>query len=357
MLADLPTAPWFRRVLVAALILGIVLLTFSVLQPFIVPLIWGAILAYVSWPLQQRLERLLRRRAGLAALLTTLIVTLAIVVPLVWLILMLRVEAVDAYARVQTFLAGKPTLPPALRELPWIGAWAQDMLRQLSADPAAIKEQFVMTLEQSSVEVSKLIGGVGRNVAKLFFAVLSMFFLLRDGPRLVREARAVLEGILGPRVHDYLDAIGATTQAVVYALILGAIAQGTVAGIGYFFAGVEAPVLMGAITVLIALIPFGAPLVWGSLALWLLVTGNLGPGIFLLLWGLLAVSWVDNLVRPMVISNATRMPFLLVVFGVLGGVLAFGLVGLFIGPVLLAVSLAIWREWLEEHQRKDAPNP
>ncbi|HEV8332047.1 MAG TPA: AI-2E family transporter [Steroidobacteraceae bacterium] len=357
MLADLPTAPWFRRVLVAALILGIVLLTFSVLQPFIVPLIWGGILAYVSWPLQQRLERVLRKRASLAALLTTLIVTLAIVVPLVWLILMVRVEAVEAYARVQAFLASKPSLPPALRELPWIGAWAEDMLRQLSADPAAIKEQFVMTLEQSSVEVSKLIGGVGRNAAKLFFAVLSMFFLLRDGPRLVREARAILEGILGPRVHDYLDAIGATTQAVVYALILGAIAQGTVAGIGYFFAGVEAPVLMGALTVLIALIPFGAPFVWGTLALWMLVNGNVGHGIFLLVWGVLVVSWVDNLVRPMVISNATRMPFLLVVFGVLGGVLAFGLVGLFIGPVLLAVSLAIWREWLEEHQQQEASTP
>jgi predicted PurR-regulated permease PerM len=355
MLADLPTAPWFRRVLVAALILGIVLLTFSVLRPFVVPLIWGAILAYVSWPLQQRIVRAVRGRNGLASLLTTLLVTAAIVVPLVWLILMVRVEAVTAYAKVQTFLASKPSLPPALRDLPWIGAWAQDMLQQLSADPTAIREQLVLTLEQSSVEMSKLIGGVGRNVAKLFFAVLSMFFLLRDGPRLVREARAILEGILGPRVHDYLDAIGATTQAVVYALILGAIAQGTVAGIGYFAAGVEAPVLMGAITVLIALIPFGAPLVWGSLALWMLVNGNLGPGIFLLVWGLLVVSWVDNLVRPMVISNATRMPFLLVVFGVLGGVLAFGLVGLFIGPVLLAVSLAIWREWLEEHQQKEAP--
>jgi predicted PurR-regulated permease PerM len=353
MLADLPTAPWFRRVLVAGLILGIVLLTFSVLQPFIVPLIWGGILAYVSWPLQKRMERVLRQRVGLAAVLTTLIVTLAIVVPLVWLILMVRVEAVDAYARVQAFLASKPTLPPSLRELPWIGAWAQDMLQQLSADPTAIQQQLVLTLEQSSIEMSKLIGGVGRNVAKLFFAVLSMYFLLRDGPRLIREARAILEGILGPRVHDYLDAIGATTQAVVYALILGAIAQGAVAGIGYFFAGVEAPVLMAAITALIALIPFGAPLVWGSLALWMLVNGNVGHGIFLLVWGALVVSWVDNLVRPMVISNATRMPFLLVVFGVLGGVLAFGLVGLFIGPVLLAVSLAIWREWLEEHQQKD----
>jgi predicted PurR-regulated permease PerM len=353
MLADLPTAPWFRRLLVAALILGIVLLTFSVLRPFVVPLIWGAILSYVSWPLQQRIVRWVRGRKGLAALLTTMLVTLAIVVPLVWLVLMVRVEAVNGYAKVQAFLASKPSLPPALHDLPWIGAWAQGMLEQLSADPTAIREQLVMTLEQSSIEMSKLIGGVGRNAAKLFFAVLSMFFLLRDGPRLVREARAILEGILGPRVHDYLDAIGATTQAVVYALILGAIAQGTVAGIGYFFAGVEAPVLMGAITVLVALIPFGAPLVWGSLALWMLVNGHVGHGIFLMVWGLLIVSWVDNLVRPMVISNATRMPFLLVVFGVLGGVLAFGLVGLFIGPVLLAVSLAIWREWLEEHQQKE----
>jgi predicted PurR-regulated permease PerM len=353
MLADLPTAPWFRRVLVAALILGILLLTFSVLQPFVVPLIWGGILAYVSWPLQQRFVRALGGRNGLASLLTTLLVTLAIVVPLVWLILMVRVEAVAAYGKVQTFLASKPTLPQSLRDLPWIGVWAQDMLQQLSADPTAISEQVLLTMEQSSVEVTKLIGGVGRNVAKLFFAVLSMFFLLRDGPRLMREARAILEGILGPRVHDYLDAIGATTQAVVYALILGAIAQGAVAGIGYWIFGVEAPALMGALTVLIALIPFGAPFVWGSLSLWMLVTGNVWSGVGLLLWGVLLVSWMDNIVRPLVISNATRMPFLLVVFGVLGGVLAFGLVGLFIGPVLLAVSLAIWREWLEEHQQKE----
>jgi predicted PurR-regulated permease PerM len=352
MLADLPTAPWFRRLLVAGLILGILLLTFSVLQPFIVPLIWGAILAYVSQPLNQRILRLVRGRAGVAALLTSVLVTLAIVVPLVWLILMVRTEALDAYTRVQGFLASKPSLPPALRELPWIGVWADELLQQLVADPKAISQQFVLAMEQSSVEVSRLIGGVGRNVAKLFFAVLSMFFLLRDGPRLMREARAILEGILGPRVHDYLDAVGATTQAVVYALILGAIAQGVVAGIGYWIFGVEAPALAGALTVLIALIPFGAPVVWGSLSIWMLVTGNIWSGVGLLLWGLLLVSWMDNIVRPLVISNATRMPFLLVVFGVLGGVLAFGLVGLFIGPVLLAVSLAIWREWLEEHQEK-----
>jgi predicted PurR-regulated permease PerM len=103
------------------------------------------------------------------------------------------------------------------------------------------------------------------------------------------------------------------------------------------------------------LIPFGAPLVWGSLGIWLLLTGKVGDGVTLLLWGLLVVSWVDNIVRPLVISSATRMPFLLVVFGVLGGVLAFGLVGLFIGPVVLAVALALWREWLQHRPVRGGP--
>lgn len=353
MLADLPTAPWFRRLLVAGLILGILLLTFSVLQPFIVPLIWGGILAYVSWPMHLRVLRMVRNRSSVASLITTLIVAVIIVVPLVWLILLLRVEAIAAYAEVQAFLASKPVLPPAIRDLPYIGAQVQEILNQLAADPTAIRGQAMLLMEQSSVEVSRLIGGVGRNVAKLFFALLSMYFLLRDGSRLMREARAVLEGILGPRVHDYLDAAGATTQAVVYALMLGALAQGAAAGIGYWIFGVDAPVLMGAVTVMIALIPFGAPMVWGSLAAWMLVKGDVWNGVGLILWGLVLVSWVDNIVRPLVISNATRMPFILVVFGVLGGVLAFGLVGLFIGPVLLAVSLAIWGEWLEEHSTKD----
>jgi predicted PurR-regulated permease PerM len=350
MLADLPTAPWFRRVLVAGLLLGILLLTFSVIEPFLVPLIWGAILAYVSWPAHIRILRGTRGRESLAAGLTTAGVSLLIIIPIVWLVILLRAEASSAYAHVQAFLASKPILPQRIRDLPWLGSWAQDLLTRLSQNPTAISEQLVATMEQSSVEVTRVIGGLGRNVAKMFFAVLSMFFLLREGPRIASETRSVLEGILGPRVGNYIEAVGNTTQAVVYALVLGALAQGLVAGLGYWLFRVEAPALLGALTVLVAFIPFGAPIVWGSLSIWNLVTGNLWTGIALALWGMIVVSWVDNIVRPMVISNATRMPFLLVVFGVLGGVLAFGLVGLFIGPVLLAVSLAIWREWLEEHR-------
>jgi len=349
MLADLPTSPWFRRLLVAGLLLGVALLTFTVLRPFIVPLIWGAILAYVAWPAHQRSLKLMRGHSGFAAVLTTALVTLALIVPLVWLIMLLRIEVTDAYTQVRQFLASKPTLAPSLRELPWLGPWFEQTLQRLTSDPAAVGEQLLGLMERSSMEVTRLIGGVGRNLAKLLFAVFSLFFLLRDGPRVWNETRAILVGILGAEVDDYLDAIGSTTQAVVYALILGALAQGAVAGVGYAIFGVQAPMLMGALTMMTALLPFGAPIVWGSLAAWSLLTNHLWQGVGLVVWGLVVVSWVDNVVRPMVISNATRMPFLLVVVGVLGGVLAFGLVGLFIGPVLLAVSLAIWREWLEHH--------
>lgn len=101
-----------------------------------------------------------------------------------------------------------------------------------------------------------------------------------------------------------------------------------------------------AVTALVALIPFGTPLVWGAAAMWLLFSGQTTAGIGLLLWGVLVVSWVDNIVRPIMLSRGSDIPFILALFGVLGGLAAFGLVGLFLGPVILAVALAVWREWL-----------
>lgn len=350
MLADLPITPWFRRVIVAAVMLGILLLTYMVLQPFLVPSIWAAILAYVSWPLHIRVCRIIRRRQTLAALVTTLIISAVIVVPIGWLAFSFQDEVVKGYHEVEQLLATKPALPTTLRDLPLVGPWLSLHWDELTADPTALKTNLQLWANNSATELSGVVGGVGRNLAKLFIALFAMFFFLRDGARFFSQFRSVLEGMLGSAVRDYLKAIGDTTQAVVYALVLAAVTQGLAAGIGYWAAGISAPVLLGALTALVALIPFGTPIVWGSLSMWLIVTGHLGAGLGLAAWGIVVVSWVDNVVRPLVISNATRMPFILVVFGVLGGVIAFGLVGLFIGPVVLAVSLAIWREWLEHRQ-------
>ena len=354
MLTELSTSTWFRRVVVAAILAGILLLTYTILKPFLVPLIWAAILAYVSWPLHLRVLKAVRQRVVIAALLSTLVLGAVLLVPLVWLTVLMRSELLVAYQEVQRLLATHPQLPAAVQNVPGVGSWLQEQVSTLAADPQGLRQLMQDLLQQSSTEITTVVGGVGRNVAKLFFALLSLFFFLRDGPHLLRELRALLTGMLGPRANDYLEAAGDMTKAVVYALVLAAIAQGTVAALGYWIVGLPAAALLGAVTAVTALIPFGAPLVWGSLSIWLMLTGHGGAGIALFLWGLLAVSWVDNIVRPLVISNATRMPFLLVVFGVLGGVVAFGLVGLFIGPVVLAITIAIWREWREHppHTKK-----
>ena len=157
-----------------------------------------------------------------------------------------------------------------------------------------------------------------------------------------------MEKVIGPRIHHYMDTISETTRAVVYGVGLTAIAQAILAGLSYVVAGVPNPMVLTIATFLLALIPFGTPVAYGSVALWLFSQGQTVEAIGVFAWGVCIVSTSDNVIRPLVISGATQIPFLLIMFGVLGGVASFGLVGLFIGPVILAVILAIWREWLHE---------
>lgn len=346
---DLVAAPWLRRLIVAALLIGLVSLSFQVLQPFIVPVVWAAILAYVTWPAYQRLLTALAGRRTLAATLMTLALTAAVILPTAWLITLLRAEAVNLYREFAAVLANDgPRLPDALLRLPWIGEWLREVSERMANNPRALGDEIRLLIDRSFDEVRLILGGVGRNVVKLLIAVVSLFFLYRDGRSFAGQVTRVLEQLLGERVHSYLTAIGQTVKAVVYGLVLAALAQGSLAGLGYWAAGFEAPVFLAALTTLAALIPFAVPFVWGGAGVWLLATGKTAAGIALLIWGATAVSWIDNVVRPLVISNQTRIPFLLVMFGVLGGLAAFGFVGLFVGPVILAVLIAIWREWLHE---------
>lgn len=347
-MAEFVSAPWFRPLIVAILLAGVVFLSFQVLQPFIVPLIWAGILAYVTWPIYLRLLGVLHGRRVLGALIMTLALTAAVILPTIWLISILRVEVVNAYHEVAALLAKGPALPEGLLKLPWIGAWLREMAGRMATDPSALGAEIRQLVDRSFGELVQVAGGLGRNVLKLLITILSLFFMYRDGYRLAGQVARVLEQILGERVHHYLAAIGITVKAVVYGLVFAALAQGIFAGLGYWAVGMDAPVFLGALTTMSALIPFAVPLVWGSIGLYLLLTGKTVAGIALLIWGATVVSWVDNVVRPLVISNATRIPFLLVMFGVLGGLAAFGLVGIFAGPVVLAVLIAIWREWLSE---------
>lgn len=338
-----------RRTILILLLGGLLVLTYSVLQWFLVPVAWAAIMAYATWPLYARIRRLLGGRATLSATLMTLLLLAAFGLPLLWLTVMLRSELIAAYTLVAEYLAqGPQPLPDFVQTIPWLGEWLQQTLDHLARNPATLREQIGQWGEQRTSELLELLGGFGRNAVKLGLALVTVLFLYRDGESLLAQVRRILVRFIGERLEGYLSAVGATTKAVVYGLVLTALAQGALAGLGYWVAGVQAPVLLAALTALVALIPFGTPFVWGSIGVWLLINGETAAGLGLLAWGTLVVSWVDNLIRPLVISSASRIPFLLVMFGVLGGLAAYGLIGLFVGPVILAVVMAVWREWLEE---------
>lgn len=348
MTEDLASAPWLRRLLTAAALALLVLLGFRVMEPFIVPLVWAGILAYVTWPGYARVLRLCRGRSVAAALLMTALVTLAVIVPLAWLAVVLRVEMVRAFHEVQSLLSGGVRLPSLLLKIPWLGDQLQDLTTRAAQDPHALGGELKAVTDHSFDQIAHVIGGIGRNVIKLLLSVLSLFFLYRGGVRLAGQMAQALEQLLGSRAHDYLEHIGQTVKAVVYGLVLAALVQGVLVGLGYWLAGVGAPVFLAALTTVCGLIPFAAPAIWIGIVLWLFVKGSTVAGVALFIWGALVMSWTDHMVRPFLISREAEIPFLVVIFGVLGGLAAFGLVGLFVGPVILAVLLAIWREWLLE---------
>jgi predicted PurR-regulated permease PerM len=345
-------SPLARRVAAFGFLVFIFGLTFWVLSPFFVSLAWAGILAYVTWPLHQRLLQRLPKYDNLVALLMTLGVAATLLLPLVWLMFAVAMDVAAVTATFKQLMAqGLPPLPLAIRTWPG-GAWLALQYHRVEADPVWLRAQIDVLGLTDTASLKALAGGVGRIAAKFGLAVFALFFLYRHGVSVLAQFRGVATRWLGQAARGYIQSVGVTVRAVVFGIVLTALAQGVLAGLGYWVAGLPAPALWGVITALVSLIPFIGPVVWIGLSLALLAHGETQAALGLFLWGALVVSWVDNLIRPLVISGPTQIPFLLVFLGVLGGIKAFGLIGLFLGPVLLAVSVAIWREWLV-HTRPD----
>jgi Ca2+-transporting ATPase len=345
-----------RQLIPGILLAGLLLLGFMVLREFLLTLAWALIIAYVVWPAYRYLRRQLKGNATLSAALMTGIIATAIFLAVYWLVAMLQDEFKNAYQiLISGFSQDSYRLPDFIRRIPWLGSTAQEWLGRVTADRGKAMAQFADWAQQWSGEFAKFLGNIGRYVMKLGVVLVTVFFCFRDGDNAVRQLHKGLVRFLGKYQHVYLQAAGQTTRAVVYGLVLAALGQGLLAGLGYVVAGVQAPILLGAVTALLALVPMGATLVWMPLSIMLILTGQAWQGMGLLLWGFLAVSTVDNLIRPLVISGAGRIPFLVVLFGVLGGLSAFGAIGLFLGPVILAVLLAVWQAWLKlQNHEQDA---
>jgi predicted PurR-regulated permease PerM len=188
-------------------------------------------------------------------------------------------------------------------------------------------------------------------VTQVLISAFLTFFLLRDAPVLAARLAVAVERLAGERGQHLIKVAGDTVRGVIFGILGTAIAQALVAGLGFWIAGVPGAVLLSVLTFFFAVVPFGPPLIWLPAALWLFAQDRPGMGVFMLIWGGLVISGVDNFLRPSLISQGSKMPFALIFCGVIGGALAFGLVGVFLGPTLLAVAFRLVDEWSAVQQQ------
>jgi predicted PurR-regulated permease PerM len=187
---------------------------------------------------------------------------------------------------------------------------------------------------------------LSKGVLELALSILITFFLLRDGLWFAERLTVSIGRIAGPRGQYLLEIAGNTVRGVVYGILGTALLQAVLLGLGLLVTGVPGVPLLTLLTFVLCVIPaVGAPLVWLPAALWLFHVDSPGRAVFLLVWGV-GVSSTDNFVKPWLISQGSKMPFVLIFFGVFGGALAFGFIGFFIGPTLLAVGYKLVEEWL-----------
>ncbi|MDM1246040.1 AI-2E family transporter [Acinetobacter sp. R933-2] len=339
-----------QRILLFGLLFILIFLGFDIIKYFIVPVLWACIIAYMTWPLYKRILRTCgEHRPTLSASIMITLVVLVIGIPLVFAIFILQHEGRNLYFDLHRQLAsGHLTVPDFLRQLPILGKEFSRIIEEINSNPTNLSQNIGVWIQGHLNYGKFVLSEISKNLVKLCFAIMSLFFFYRDGQTILQQVSKALEMVIGPRVHHYLETISETTRAVVYGVGLTAVAQSLLAGVSYFVAGAPNPMVLTLITFLMALIPFGPPLAYGAVSLWLFSKGMTIEAIGVMAWGVCVVSTADNVIRPLVISGATKIPFLLIMFGVLGGLASFGLVGLFIGPVILAILLAIWREWLHE---------
>ncbi|NER64448.1 AI-2E family transporter [Pseudomonas sp. MAFF212427] len=334
------------RLLVQILLLGLLGAGLWVMAPFISALLWGAILAYASWPLMRLLTRLLGGRETLAASVLTVVWMLLVAMPLVWLGFNLADHIRDATAFVRDVqVDGLPDAPAWLGAVPLVGERLVGFWDTLDQQGAALLAAIKPHLGQVGNWLLARSAQIGSGILELSLSLVFVFFFYRDGPRLSAFVLRLLNRLIGERAEYYLELVAGTVQRVVNGVIGTAAAQALLALIGFVIAGVPGALVLGLVTFMLSLIPMGPPLAWVPATAWLAWQGQYGMAIFLGIWGTFIISGVDNVLKPYLISRGGNLPLVIVLLGVFGGLLAFGFIGLFIGPTLLAVAYSLLLDW------------
>jgi predicted PurR-regulated permease PerM len=338
-------------IVLAAIVIG----CYLVLRPFFSAVLWALILVCTTWQAFHGVLRLTGGRATLASLLMTLAIALVLLAPFLVVGTTLAENANDLLEHGKKLMADGPPPPPAwVGQIPLVGESVQTYWDGFTHDTTALVAELQNYIEPMRHFALASGAALAEGLLQISLSILIAFFLFRDGEALASRLTATVGRIAGERGRQLVHIASGTMRGVVYGIIGTAIAQGVVAGIGFWIAGVPAAPLLGLATFFLSPVPIGPPLVWIPAAIWLFTHGSTGWGIFMVAWGILAVSSVDNVIKPLIISRGSNLPFILVMLGVLGGVVAFGFIGVFLGPTLLALGFALLHDWSEA--RAEATN-
>jgi len=317
-----------------------------VLRPFVSSLLWAMVLCCSSWPLYSRILRLVKNKASLASLLMLLGMILILLLPFVIVGASLADNVQDVTAAVKRWLAqGPPSAPEWVGKIPVVGQQATEYWQTMAADTAKLWKEAQRFIEPVAAFLLKAGLALGGGLLELALSVFIAFFLFRHGTSLAGQLNKAVDRIAGEAGQHLLNVAGKTVRGVVYGILGTALVQAVLAGIGLWIAGVPGPAFLALLTFFFSIVPVvGTGMVWIPAAFWLFNQGQTGWAIFMVIWGL-GVANVDNVVKPWLISQGSEMPFLLIFFGVLGGALTFGFIGVFLGPTLLAVGYRLLQEW------------
>jgi len=357
--------PRVENLLTIAALTLLVVGCLTVLAPFVSALLWAVIVTFSTWGIYLRLTSACGNRRRLSAFLMTLVLAAVLLAPVVLVASQLGDNLNNLTQAVQRlFERGLPQPPAWLGRIPVVGAQVRDHWLSLLADPAtgSFAGGEAMTWLQTQAKpittwLFKRGLDLGQAVLQLTLSVFAAFYLYRDGMAVAARLHAGMERIAGRRAQALIDLAARTIKGVVYGVLGTALAQGLMAGIGFAIAGVPGPLFLGLLTSVLSIIPAGPPLVWIPATLWLLQEQSPGWAMFMAAWGFFVISGIDNFVKPYLISQGAALPFLLVLLGVIGGLLAFGFIGMFLGPTLLAVGYALLREWTRAASISAAPPP
>jgi predicted PurR-regulated permease PerM len=325
---------------------------------FLVPVLAALVIAFASWPLYRRVVAAVDGNRTVAACVAILAILAFLIIPIV----IAGTYAVDEISTwtmwaFEANRTGSPT-PQWIATLPMIGGWLDQRWDQYIGHPGALGELVRIISGANIGNIYRAVLQVGGSafslLLTLLFMLIALFFAYRDGERFAAQVDRVGERILPMRWERISRVVPATISSTVTGMTLIAIGEGVVLGIAYWIAGVPSPVTLGVLTGVMALIPGGAPASFTLVSIYLISSGSPVAGVALFAWGSIELFIVDKTLRPKLVGGPIKLPFLPTFFGLIGGVKTMGFLGLFIGPVLMALLVAIWREWLREIELTDA---